>query len=352
MKVLVIGPSIDKARGGMATVIKGMEESELLNREYEMDSFPSYMDGNLAIRILYSVYAYLRFLFCYKKYDLFHINVAEKGSVVRKSLYLKKVKKAGKKAVIHIHGAEYLSCYDGMGKRGKLFVDSFMHQADMVLALSDTWKRELEARFRMNMCHTLYNGVDIKACKAAVADVEEYRNVFLLLGRLGARKGVYDLIDGVELAIKKNPELLIYMAGDGEVEHVRELVAKKGLERHIIVPGWINGNEKWEWMKKVSTVVLPSYHEGLPMTILEGMAAGKAIISTPVGAIAEVVEPENGILIQPGDIPALAEALLRCSSDMEMLKGMSCKNREKAEKIFSIGSMHERLAGYYRQMTE
>ena len=58
-------------------------------------------------------------------------------------------------------------------------------------------------------------------------------------------------------------------------------------------------------------VVLPSYHEGLPMAILEGMAAGKAIISTTVGAIPEVVTGENGALVEPGDVIALAQALLQ-----------------------------------------
>ena len=110
--------------------------------------------------------------------------------------------------------------------------------------------------------------------------------------------------------------------------------------------------EKLRRLRDAATVVLPSYHEGLPMAILEGMAAGKAIISTTVGAIPEVVEEENGILVKPGDVPALAEALLRCSGDAEGLRRMSEKNREKAEQAFSLRRMHQRLAEYYRQVME
>lgn len=55
-------------------------------------------------------------------------------------------------------------------------------------------------------------------------------------------------------------------------------------------------------LKKSATLVLPSYHEGLPMSVLEGMASGKAIISTTVGAIPEVIKEQNGILVQPGDV--------------------------------------------------
>ena len=106
MRVLEIGPSETRARGGMSEVIRGIRESEVLGREFEMDSFPSYIDGSLPVRLWYSVYGYLRFLGCYRKYDLFHIHTAERGSTFRKNFYLRTVKRAGKKAIVHIHGAE------------------------------------------------------------------------------------------------------------------------------------------------------------------------------------------------------------------------------------------------------
>lgn len=350
MKVLVIGPSVTRALGGMAVVIRGIRESEVLNREFEIDIFPSYIDGNLALRLGYSVFGYFRFLLCYRKYDLFHINTAEKGSTFRKNFYLKKIKRAGKKAIVHIHGAEYLAFYDCLGSRGKGIVDGFFHRADLVLALSESWRRELESRLHIGTCRTLNNGVDPDEFAGADTDVWEHRNHFLMLGRLGVRKGVYDLIGAMELALGENPELRLCLAGDGEVEKVRALVKEKGLEKQIAVPGWAGREEKVALLKEAGTVVLPSYYEGLPMAILEGMAAGKAVISTTAGAIPEVVGEENGILIKPGDVAALAQALLRCSRDRELLLGMSRKNRERAEQVFSIRHMHEQLADYYRQV--
>ncbi|MCI8453820.1 MAG: glycosyltransferase family 4 protein [Lachnospiraceae bacterium] len=349
MKVLVIGPSETRSKGGMAAVIRGIQESRILNGEFEIDSFPSYIDGRLPARVLYSVYGYLRFLSCYKKYDLFHIHTAEKGSTFRKALYLRKVKKAGKKAIIHIHGAEYLPFYDGLGSLGKKIVDGFFAQADLVLALSDSWKRELESRFHMKACQTLYNGIDPSEFRPAATDAAMHRNSFLMLGRLGARKGAYDLIDAVELAALQNPKLTVCMAGDGEVEKIRALVAARGLQKHIVIPGWIDRKEKLRRLQEAATVVLPSYHEGLPMSILEGMAAGKAILSTAVGAVPEVVTEKNGILVEPGNIHALAKGLLRCSSDVGMLETMSRNNRKKAEAMFSTDRMHEQLAECYRQ---
>lgn len=352
MKILEIGPSETLARGGMAEVIRGIRESPYLGQEFEIDSFPSYIDGSLPVRLLYSLWGYLRFLTCYRKYDLFHIHTAERGSTFRKNFYLRAVKRAGKRAVVHVHGAEYLRFYDGLAPRKKRIVDGFFRRADLVLALSDGWRRELERRFPMRACRTLYNGVDPAKLQPAVSNPAEHRCSFLMLGRLGRRKGSYDLIAAAELALRRNPALKLCLAGDGEVEQVRALVREKGLEGNIEVPGWIDGAEKLRRLRDAATVVLPSYHEGLPMAILEAMAAGKAIISTTVGAIPEVVGAENGILVEPGDIPALAEALLRCSSDGEALARMSASNRKRAQEVFSIRRTHEALAECYRLATE
>lgn len=352
MKVLVIGPSDTGSMGGMASVIRDIRESRQLNEEFDIDIFPSYIDGSLAVRLLYSGYGYLRFLLCFKQYDLFHIHTAERGSTFRKNLYLQRIKKAGKRAVIHIHGAEYLTFYDRLGRLGKGIVERFFCRGDLVLALSDSWRRELEARFHIDTCRTLNNGIDVLKWKAAATDVKKHRNSFLMLGRLGKRKGTYDLIDAVEMAVRENSEIFICLAGDGEVDKVRSLIEEKGLERHIQAPGWIDGEEKLEYLKKAATLVLPSYYEGLPMAILEGMAGGKAILSTTVGAIPEVVAEENGILVEPGDVAGLAQGLLRLSSDTQMLETMSRKNMEKAQECFSISQIHKQLAEYYRQAME
>lgn len=349
MKILVIGPSETGSRGGMAAVIRGIREGEALNREFEIDTFPSYIDGSLPRRLLYCIFAYFRFLRCYKRYDLFHIHTAEKGSAFRKALYLRTIKRAGKRAVIHVHGAEFLDFYDGLGPRGKGIIDRFFRRADLVLALSERWRQELERRFETGTCRVLHNGVDPEECWGAVSDPAEHPNSFVMLGRMGMRKGSYDLVEAAALAAQLNPALRLTMAGDGEVEQVRARVAERGLEDRVAVLGWVDGEKKLELLRNAAAVVLPSYHEGLPMAILEGMAAGKAIISTTVGAIPEVVTGENGTLVEPGDVIALAQALLQYGGNVAALRRISAGSRARVEALFSVQEMHRRLAEYYRQ---
>ena len=347
MKVLVVGPSDTKSRGGMATVISGIRNSKVLNEKYDIDIFASYIDGNIITRLMYSVYAYIKFLFIYKKYDLFHIHNASFGSTFRKRHYIKRIKKANKKAIAHIHGAKYLIFYDGLNDKKKQKVLDYLNSADMVIALSDDWKEKFEYTFHITNCVSLNNGIDTEEFEKAVCNVEEHKNRFAFMGRLGERKGAYDLVDAVEKTVKNNPDIEIIMAGDGEIEKVKQVIKNKNLENNIKVIGWIGFNEKIELLKESATLVLPSYNEGLPMAVLEGMAAGKAIISTTVGAIPEVIKEENGILIEAGDVDALSDALIKCSSEIDVIKQMSINNKKKIDDEFSMKIMHKKLIQYY-----
>lgn len=350
MKVLVIGPSDIKSKGGMATVISDIGKSEYLNDRFEITIFPSYIDGNIIVRLIYSAYAYLRFLTIYKKYDLFHIHVASYGSTFRKNIYQKKIKQAGKKTILHIHGAKYVIFYQSLSKTKKRAVVDFLKGADMVLALSDEWKERFDSTFGLENCRVLNNGIDTAAYESAICDVSEYRDSFLFLGRLGQRKGAYDLVYAMKAVSEENPDIKLYMAGDGDVKQISNLVKDLGLSDHIVVVGWTDSQKKISLLRKVSTVVLPSYNEGLPMAILEGMAAGKAIISTTVGAIPEVIDRENGILIEPGDRDALANAILYLSKNNKDLEKMKENNINKVRESYSMEKMHQNLAEYYENV--
>lgn len=347
MKVLVIGPNYKKSKGGMATVIEGIKDDCNFNKQFDINIFSSYIDGNIFIRTLYSIYAYIKFKFCYKKYDLFHIHMASYGSTFRKFLYIKTLKRNNKKVIIHIHGAEFMVFYEKQNTKIQKYILNLLDNADLVIALSDKWKKIFESQFKLKNCVSLNNGINIEKYEKAISSVDKVKESFLVLGRLGKRKGTYDLVDAIENVVKVIPEFKCYIAGDGEIEKFRKIIKEKGLDNNIIILGWVNLDEKVKVLKKVSTVVLPSYNEGLPMAILEGMASGKAIISTRVGAIPEVVGSENGILINSGDVHALSDALIKCSTCIDMLQKMSKNNIIKINSQFSMKVMHQKLSEYY-----
>ena len=346
MRVLVVGPNTKKTRGGVASVVKDIENSKFLTERFQLEMFASCMDGNPVVRRLYSVMEYLRFLRICKNYDLFHIHAASRGSTLRKGLYVRAAKRRGKKVILHIHGGKYMAYYEAASKSMQKKIVRILQAADVVVALSDNWKQIFEETFGLPNCVSVPNSVDTDAL-SCVDSSKQNTNHFVSMGRLGKLKGTYDLVAAVEKAKETLPELKVYLAGDGEVEQFRKLVKEKGLQKHIEILGWVGFEKKVELLQQCATMVLPSYHEGLPMAILEAMACGKVILSTPVGAIPEVVRPENGILVAPGDVDALAEAMVRIARNPQMVQDMAVRNIEQIKNNYSVKAMHEKLAELY-----
>lgn len=352
MKVLVIGPSATRSKGGMATVIGEILDDEVMQKNFEISAYESYIDGSKLKVMAYSIWAFAKFIFTRQaeKYDLFHIHAASYGSTFRKGAYVWLLKKHGKKIILHIHGAEYMQFYERQSARNQARIRNILESADMVVALSQEWKNRFDSTMGLSHCVVLENGIDNERLQSCVTPPAQYRNAFLTLGRLGDRKGTYDLIDATEQVVKIQPDVKVYLAGDGEIEKVSAQIRAKKLEDHMEVVGWADMKKKMELLRRVSTVVLPSYNEGLPMCILEGMACGKAIISTTVGAIPEVVKSDNGILIAPGDVKGLADAMVRCCRNTEVLSAMSNANRKKIGQQYSRIQIHKRLACYYEEV--
>ena len=345
MKILVIGPSPVRSKGGMATVIEEIVKDKKLNEKFEIDVYESYIDGKKLKVLLFSVLSFIRFYFTKRNYDVYHIHAASYGSTFRKGWYVRAAKKWGKKVILHIHGAEYMIFYQKSNKKKKIC--SILNAADRVIALSNEWKHRFDETFGLTNCVVLENGIDMERLQPAITSFQEHPHTFVSLGRLGERKGTYDLIAAIEQAKTKVPDIKCYLAGDGEIEKCKDLIKHKRLDNNIIVVGWADFDKKLELLRKSSVLVLPSYNEGLPMAILEGMACGKAIISTTVGAIPEVVEKENGILIQPGDTIALADALCKYCRDEMAVEIAGRANRNLIKRNYSMDVMHQKLAQYY-----
>jgi glycosyltransferase involved in cell wall biosynthesis len=115
--------------------------------------------------------------------------------------------------------------------------------------------------------------------------------------------------------------------------------------------GIVDGAEKAELLSEANLFVLPSYDEGLPMAVLEAMAAGLAVVSSPVGGIPEVVrDGYNGFLITPGDIATLADKLAILASNPLLCKVMGQRSREIAQRELDVKLYIERLVALYESI--
>lgn len=134
---------------------------------------------------------------------------------------------------------------------------------------------------------------------------------FLCIGRLSPEKGHLILLDAFAALLRDHPDARLVLAGDGELRpQIEARIAALDLAGAVRITGWISADQVRQELEACHTLVQPSFIEGLPVVIMEAMAAGRPVISTYVGGIAELVLPgKTGWLVTAGDVPALAEAM-------------------------------------------
>jgi glycosyltransferase involved in cell wall biosynthesis len=134
------------------------------------------------------------------------------------------------------------------------------------------------------------------------------------------------------------------LAGGGPIDDFRKLAGDLGLLDRLSFPGWVDEAAVTALFAEADVLVLPSHAEGLAMAVLEGLSHGLAVITTPVGAHPEVIEPEvSGIMIPPGDVEALAGALARVIDDAGLRQRLGAEARRRFLEKFDVSAYAERL---------
>ena len=126
--------------------------------------------------------------------------------------------------------------------------------------------------------------------------------------------------------------------------------AQLGLSQRVAFHGWVTAAKVVSLCREADLFVLPSHAEGQAMSLLEAMAHGLAIVTTPVGAHLEAVTPGvEALLVPPGDVAALAHALTRLIDDQGLRLRLGAAARARYATGFTIDRYAARLAGLYRE---
>jgi glycosyltransferase involved in cell wall biosynthesis len=134
------------------------------------------------------------------------------------------------------------------------------------------------------------------------------------VGRLCEQKGQMLLVRAVQAVVAKGIPVHLVLAGDGELRSAIEaLIEECGLQSHISITGWINGDQVRAEMLAARAMVLPSFAEGLPVVVMEAMALRRPVLTTYIAGIPELVRNgENGWLFPAGDVAELTKVLEGC----------------------------------------
>jgi glycosyltransferase involved in cell wall biosynthesis len=282
--------------------------------------------------------------------QLLHVHVSSRASFWRKSFFLFPAFLSGLPTVLHLHGSEFAIFFEKeCGDLRKRIVQYVFNRVSRVVVLSSAWKIWVQGICTNPNVKAIYNPAMLTA--GSTPWVQRKQGTVLFLGRLGTRKGTYDLLDAVAQLVVKHPQLKLLLGGDGELDQVRIRANELGISGNIELLGWLRGDEKDQYLQSAMIYALPSYNEGLPMSILEAMAAGLPIVSTPIGGIPEAVaDGLEGFLVEPGDVAALANRLDRLLSEPGLAEGMGAAARRKVETSFSAEVILPQVEAVYREL--
>lgn len=312
LRVLVIGPAPTgpESRGGMATVMRLMLDDP--DPRFRLRVIPTYVDGTVLRRLRVGTVgvATAGWSLLRGRHDVLHVHLSHRGSVARKSLPLLIARTAGVPAVVHGHSFDFAGWFDGLPGPARALVRAAL-PADRWLVLGEGLARDYARCLGLpaESVEVLHNPVRLQPPRAERPAGDPVRVVSL--GRLGQRKGTYDLIAALTLLPDSVRERMrVVIAGDGEVAEAESAAARSGVLDILTVRGWVEPDERDRLLDQADVFVLPSYEEGLPMALLEAMSRGLVPVTTPVGSIAEIVDDRaDGLLVVPGDTAALARAL-------------------------------------------
>ncbi|AYE33889.1 glycosyltransferase family 4 protein [Clostridium septicum] len=320
MNILMVGPSI-KLQGGVATVVSNYLNSKL-SESFNIKYIPT-VDGDKKIgKAFAAVKAYIIILLnlIFNNIDIVHVHMASRGSFYRKSLIICLASLFNKKIVIHLHGAQFNEFYHmESNDNEKRKITNILNKADVIIALSNKWKEDLTKITKAKIV-VIHNSVN--CCKHNMYKVNSKNIIFL--GRVDERKGAFDLIEVSKNIFKKYPRYNLLLCGDGDLKKVKSFIDGMDLAEHVKALGWISGKEKDDIMKDAVINILPSYNEGLPMSVLEAMGCGIPTIASNVGGIPDVIKDNiNGFLIIPGDKINLEEKICKLLENEELRISMS-----------------------------
>jgi len=177
-------------------------------------------------------------------------------------------------------------------------------------------------------------------------DDEAHVFTYIFVGHLTENKAPDVLIESAKLLRSRGINFRLVLCGNGPLyEQLQEAILKAQMLSVVELRGWVVGDELLKAMWNADVFVLPTYSEGMPNALLEAMAAGMPVISTPVSAIPEIVtEGENGLLVPPGNAVALADAMEKLFRQPELRQMMSQHNFERIRLNHTIDGVWRRIA--------
>jgi len=332
--VLMLGTS-PEMRGGVAAVVAILRDCGLFERA-RVQYVVTHVDGSRWRKLAQFMGAAARVVrvLLSGNVSIVHAHVSANGSFWRKAALLWIARRFGCATVFHLHDGNF-ERYVDHGFGGPLLrwcIRRTIGASDVVIVLSERWAQWMRQFSPQSRVHVIGNPVRLPPEERrvpSVGDTTAASGRVLFLGMICDAKGSFDLLRAFAVFRSRMPGWRLVVGGNGEVERFLEQANALGVRDDVDYLGWVSGAEKDRALAAADVFVLPSYSEGMPVSLLEAMAYGSAVIATPVGGVPDMMTPEvHGLWIEPGDVSGLAAALERVARSPELRARLGAAARQ------------------------
>ena len=359
-KIKIIITSIPPEAGGGIVGIHQVLFGKPFPKNIELDFFhvgsPNPFNERLAKRLIRIMIRMIQFFYKLindKSIKIIHINTSyDLRSVMRDALFIVMSRMFRKKIVLQIHQRIEPS----HNKIIDFITKHIFSLCDKILVFSNESKKILGYLVPVEKIYLFPNPVIAKdfiikdkSYKGRLSIPEEGK-IVLYLSRLIKEKGAFDLIESIPEIIRKNENVYFLFAGEGpDRKQMEDTCKMKGIEKYVRFTGHISYKDVIRAFSSADIFVLPTYFpEGMPMAILQAMAAGLPIISTPISSIPDIIKDGiNGFLIEPNSPKQLAEKILFLLHNEETKKRIGEANIQLAREEYDVKVILNKLEQLY-----
>ncbi|MEN6409568.1 MAG: glycosyltransferase family 4 protein [Anaerolineaceae bacterium] len=361
IRVLMVGPGEGVGGGIFALVETFLPE---LKQQVKVNFLASVRNralkdsGRFTFRNLTLAFSlYVRFAVALVRYrpNIIHIHTSQGIAWLKDTLLVLIGKTAGCSVVLHMHGGNFDQIYAAYPRSLQAYTRKILRTADGIISVSEEWKNRLTKIIPANKVSAIRNCVDIHLFQPG--GNHRYRDAvnLLFLGRIGAQKGIYELIEAFHEIQPDGKGMQLWLVGPeenpGDAQNAQALLERYRLTATCKLVGEVDRERVIQYFRDASLFVLPSYYEGLPMVVLEALSAGLPVVATPAGGIPEVVlNGVNGFLVPVGDVQTLKEKIQTLCADADLRAVMGQRSREIAESELNVNVYVGRLIQLYSRL--
>jgi len=377
LKILVLG-YLPPPQEGTAKITEIIVNSEYLKNRFIIKflslrkrNTPSER-GKVAVKnIFFNLVNFLNYLYLIVKFrpNMIYQPLAQnKFGFLRDSIFILLGKLFGKKTCVHFHGGNFDLFYKQQSKNFQKYISWALKKTNRLILLAEKFKKQFSSFMDVKKMCVIYN------CVPEIPNMTKKNEKFptenktfkiLFIGYLSKAKGALDLVKSIPIVISeyKKPIEFILCGQPIDIERnitfipephfgysgIVGLITEKTLQEYIRIYRNLPLEEKDKLFSEADIFVFPSYSEGLPVVILEAMDYSLPIITTPVGALDEILkEGVNCYFVQPGDYENLAKKILILAENKNLRIEMGKKNRELILNKFKADIFSENLGHIWK----